>query len=222
MKTLPAMKYLIEERGLTESTIREFHLGYVDPKGTTYIDAGFEGMLPQMDFRFYNSSLFPVQSLYGDVVGISCRPLVAKPDMPKYINSSYEKSEHLYGLNVTWKDAVKEKSIYIVEGNVDVLQMRQKGIRHVASLLGSNFSVTQLGILLGLVEKTTFVLDGDMAGLNFMEKLKSVLLKRYKDVPMSFYFKFLPFDGKTKVDPDSFLLQHSKEEFLALPEVKVQ
>lgn len=217
MKTLPGIKYLMDERKLSEQTIRDFHLGYVDPKGMTYIDADFQGLLPQMDFRFYNSSLFPVQSLYGDVVGVSCRPLIAKSDMPKYINSSYEKAEHLYGLNVTWKDLIKEKTAFVVEGNVDVLQMHERGIRNVVGMLGSNFSVIQLGLLLGFVERIIFVPDGDMAGLNFMEKTKNTLLKRYKDVPMSFSFLMLP----TGEDPDSFLKKYSKEEFLALPQVQI-
>lgn len=217
MKTLPAFKYLMDERGLTENTIREFHLGYVDPKGTTYIDADFEGTLPQMDFRFYNSSLFPVQSLYGDVVGVSCRPLVAKPDMPKYINSSYEKAEHLYGLFQSWKDLVKEKAVYVVEGNLDVIMCRQKGLYNVVGMLGSNFSISQLSTVLGFVTKTVFVPDGDMAGLNFMEKTRNTLLKRYKDVPMSFSFLMLP----QGFDPDSYLKKYSKEEFLALPQIEV-
>jgi len=171
-----------------------------------------------MDFRFYNSSLFPVQSLYGDVVGISCRPLVTKPDMPKYINSSYEKAEHLYGLNITHPFCIKEKIAYVVEGNVDVLQMWQKGVKNVVGMLGSNFSVNQLALLLGFVEKVIFVPDGDMAGLNFMEKTKNTLLKRYKDVPCSFSFKMLP----TGLDPDNYLKKYSKEEFLVLPEVEVK
>jgi DNA primase len=218
MKTLPAYKYLIDERGLTEESIKLFHLGFCDPHGTVYIDADFTEPLPVLDFRFYNSSIFPIQDLYGKCIGVSCRPLVPKSDMPKYINSSYEKAEHLYGLNVTWKDLVKEKRAFVVEGNLDLLQMWQKGIRNVVGMLGSNFSVVQLAILLGFVEQVTFVPDGDMAGLNFMEKTKNTLLKRYKDVPMSFSFLMLP----TGYDPDSYLKKFSKEEFLALPQVEVK
>lgn len=229
MKTLPAYKYLIEERKLSENIIRAFHLAYEDSKGMIYVDADIPEPLKapitetkQLDFRFLNSSVFPVFDLYNKIVGVSARPLVAKPDLPKYINTSYEKSEHLYGLNVTYPFCIAERTVYVVEGNLDVLSMYQREIKNVVGLLGSNFSSTQLALLIGFVEKIVFVLDGDMAGINFMEKLKGILTNRYKDIPVQFSFKFLPFDGITKVDPDSYLQNHTKEEFLALPEIEVK
>jgi DNA primase len=218
MKTLSAFDYLINTRKLSEETVRLFHLAHRDSKGTIYVDADMTEPFPALDFRFNDASLFPIQDLYGKVVGVSARPFNPGPNLPKYVNTSYEKSEHLYGLNLTWKECVKEKRAFVVEGNVDVLQMWQKGIKNVVGMLGSAFSVTQLGLLAGFVERVIFVPDGDMAGLNFMEKTKNTLLKRYKDVPMSFSFLMLP----QGYDPDSYLKKYSKEEFLALPEVEVK
>lgn len=218
MKTLPAFKYLIEERGLSEDTIRLFHLAHRDSRGMNYVDADMTELFPELDFRFNNAALFPIFDLYKKCIGVSARPLIPKPDMPKYVNTSYEKAEHLYGLSETWKECVKEKAAYVVEGNVDVLQMHQKGIKNVVGMLGSNFSVSQLGLLVGFVEKVIFVPDGDAAGLNFMEKTRNTLLKRYKDVPVSFSFLMLP----TGFDPDNYLKKYSKEEFLALPQVEVK
>jgi DNA primase len=217
MKTLPAYKYLMNERGLTKESIKLFHLGFCDARGIVYIDADFLEPLPLLDFRFYNSSIFPIMDLYNRCIGVSARPLVSKPDTSKYINTSYEKAEHLYGLNIAYPFCIKERTAFVVEGNVDVLMCWQKGIKNVVGMLGSNFSVVQLGLLLGFVERVIFVPDGDMAGLNFMEKTKNTLLKRYKDVPMSFSFLMLP----TGFDPDSYLKKYSKEEFLALPQVNV-
>jgi|SRR5579864_2496178 len=218
MKTLPAYKYLIEERQLTEETIRAFHLAHRDAKGMMYVDADCTEPFPELDFRFNNAVLFPVFDLYGKCIGVSARPLTPGPDLPKYVNTSYEKADHLFGLNVAYPFCIKEKTAFVVEGNIDVAQMHQKGIKNVVGMLGSNFSVVQLGLLLGFVERVIFVPDGDMAGLNFMEKTKNTLLKRYKDVPMSFSFLMLP----TGFDPDSYLKKFSKEEFLALPQVEVK
>lgn len=218
MKTLPAFRYLIDERGLTEETIKTFHLGYCDPKGQIYIDAGFIGTLPQLDFRFYNSSIFPIFNVFNEVVGVSCRPLLQTERTSKYINTSYEKAEYLFGLQTTYPFCIQEKTVYVMEGNLDTLTAYQKGIKNVCSMLGSNFSVSQLSTVLGFVTKTVFVPDGDVAGLNFMEKTKNTLLKRYKDVPMSFSFLMLPMG----YDPDSYLKKFSKEEFLALPQIEVK
>lgn len=217
MKTLQAFKYLMDERGLTEETIRTFHLAHRDGKGMIYVDADCMEPFPELDFRFNNASLFPVFDLYNKMIGVSARPFNPGPNLPKYVNTSYEKAEHLYGLNVSYPFCIKERVAYVCEGNVDTLQMWQKGIKNVVGMLGSNFSVVQLGLLLGFVEHVIFCPDGDVAGLNFMEKTKNTLLKRYKDVPMSFSFLMLP----TGFDPDSYLKKYSKEEFLALPEVKV-
>ena len=217
MKTLPAFKYLMEERQLSEDTIRTFHLAHRDSRGMIYVDADMTEPFPELDFRFNNASLFPVFDLYNKMIGVSARPFSPGPDLPKYVNTSYEKAEHLYGLNLSYPFCIKERRAFVVEGNVDVLQMWQKGIKNVTGMLGSNFSVVQLSLLAGFVEKVIFVPDGDMAGLNFMEKTKNTLLKRYKDVPMSFSFLMLP----TGYDPDSFLKKFSKEEFLALPQVNV-
>jgi DNA primase len=218
MNNLPAFEYLMNTRKLNEHTIKTFHLAHCDSRGEVYVDADFIQEIPQLDFRFNNASLFPIQDLYGNCVGVSARPFSPGKDLPKYVNTSYEKSEHLYGLNIAWKDAVKEKTIYVVEGNIDVLQMYERGIKNVCGMLGSAFSVSQLGLLIGFVEKIIFVPDGDMAGLNFMEKTKNTLLKRYKDIPVSFSFLMLP----TGFDPDSYLKKFSKEEFLALPQVELK
>jgi len=218
MKTLPAFKYLMDERGLSEEIIRMFHLAARDSRGMNYVDADMTEPFPELDFRFNNASLFPIFDLYGKCIGVSARPLNPKPQDSKYVNTSYEKAEHLYGLNVSWKECVKEKSAYVVEGNISMLQMYQGGIKNVVAMLGSNFSVSQLCIIAGFVTSIIFVPDGDMAGLNFMEKTKSTLLKRYKDVPVSFSFKMLP----TGMDPDDYFRKYSKEEFLALPQVEVK
>jgi DNA primase len=218
MKTLSAFKYLMDERQLTDEAIRTFHLAHRDGKGMNYVDADMTESFPELDFRFNNASLFPVFDLYNKIIGVSARPLNPGPDLPKYVNTSYEKAEHLYGLNLAYPFCIKERAVYVVEGNLDVIMCRQKGLCNVVGMLGSNFSVTQLSLLLGFVEKVIFVPDGDIAGLNFMEKTKNTLLKRYKDVPMSFSFLMLP----TGFDPDSYLKRFSKEEFLALPQVEVK
>ena len=87
---LPSYKYLIEQRKLTEETIRLFNLGYVSTNGEVYVGADFTGPLPVMDKRFYHSTMFPIFDLYGSCIAVSCRPL--GPTQTKYINTAYEKS----------------------------------------------------------------------------------------------------------------------------------
>ncbi len=207
MKVLPGFKYLLEERHLSEETIKAFHLGAIDHLGLCYIDADFTGTLPQLDPRFKNSSMFPVQDLYGAVVGVSARPLVTIPGT-KYINTVYEKGDHLYGLNQTWKYCLETKKAYVVEGNIDTMMMWQAGIKNVVGMLGSNFSLTQFGLLYRFVHEICFVPDGDQAGINFINKMLSAIPKKLShanDITISLVS--LP-HGK---DPDKFLQEYPKE-----------
>src|SRR5690349_15755638 len=142
---LPAYKYLIESRGINEDTIRTFNLGYISKDGIPYIDAGFSSVLPAVNKQFFHSTIFPVFDLYGTCVALSVRPL--GPTQTKYINTVYEKSDHLYGLSVTWKECLKEQTVYVVEGNISLLQMHQAGIKNCVAMLGSKLSAKQVCLL---------------------------------------------------------------------------
>src|SRR5579863_7495082 len=139
---LPAYKYLIEQRKINEDTIRAFHLGYIAQEGDTYVGANFPGKLPLMDKRFNHSTMFPIFDLYGTCIAVSARPL--GPTQTKYINTSYEKSEHLYGLSVTAASCLQAQTVYVVEGNISLLQMYQVGIKNCVAMLGSKLSTRQV------------------------------------------------------------------------------
>lgn len=211
---LPSHKYLTEERKLNDNTISAFDLGYCALDGQIYVGANIAGTYPVLDNRFKNSTLFPIADIYGEVVGVSCRPLVSRPNQPKYINTVYDKSKHLYGLNVTYKDLVREQKVYVVEGNVDVLQVYQSGIFNVVGMLGSTFSFTQLCLLSRFVKTVCFVPDGDKAGTGLLTRLKESMDKKFYDADVKFIFKQLP----SGFDPDNYLKKFTKQDFLNLPE----
>ena len=136
------------------------------------------------------------------------------PGTPKYTNTVYEKANHLYGLNVTWKKCLQDQKVYVVEGNVDVLQTYQAGIHNVVGMLGSAFSFTQLCLLSRFVKKIVFVPDPDKAGKGLLEKLQKAIPKKFYDSDIEFFYIALPIGQ----DPDNYFKAHSKEEFLSLPE----
>lgn len=209
---LPAYKYLIEERKLNEDTIRAFHLGYVDHSGEIYLDADYQGKLPQLDKRFYHSTMFPIQDVYGSTVAVSCRPL--GPSSTKYINTSYEKADHLYGLSLTYKDILKTQKVYVAEGNLSAITPWQSGLKNVVALLGINISHTQLCLLNRFAKQVCFMVDADKAGENFIEKMRQQIPSRFYDTDMKFSFVTFP-KGQ---DPDSYFQNHTLQDFLALPE----
>lgn len=210
---LPAFKYLVETRKLSEDTIRIFNLGYVASDGTIYIPAEFSGVLPPLDKKaFYHSTMFPIFDLYGTCVAISFRPL--GPTQTKYINTVYEKSEHLYGLSLTWKECLKEQTVYVVEGNISLLQMYQAGIKNCVAMLGSKLSPHQVCLLSRFVKRIVMVPDADKAGMNLIKKMRENIPTKLYDADVKFTYVQLP----TGQDPDDFFKVNSKQDFLSIPE----
>jgi len=207
---LPSYKYLIEQRKLNEDTIRTFNLGYVSETGETYIVADFTGKLPAMDKRFYHSTMFPIFDMYGVCVGVSVRPL--GPTQTKYINTAYDKSEHLYGLSITQAKCLQEQTVYVVEGNISLLQMYQAGIKNCVAMLGSKLSVRQVCLLSRFVKKIVLVPDSDKAGMKLIEKVKENIPVKLYDADVKFTYIQLP----TGQDPDDYFKTNSKQDFLNL------
>ena len=212
---LKGFDYLVNVRKLTESTIRQFNLGYCDSQGETYIGAEFTGTLPTLPATMRNSTLFPIMDLYNNCVAVSARPLGSA--QTKYVNTVYDKADHLYGLSVTWQDCLKEQKVYVVEGNLSMLTPWQHGLKNIVAMLGSNFSMTQLCLLSRFVKNITFIPDGDKAGINFVEKLRKNIPSKFYDSDIQFSYIQLP-NGN---DPDDYFKQHTLEEFKALPENKL-
>jgi DNA primase len=209
---LPAYKYLVQERKLTDSTILAWHLGYCDFQGEVYIDADFQSTLPALPQTMRHSTLFPIYDLYGQVVSVSARPLGFSKI--KYVNTSYEKADHLYGLHLNYKEILRTQKVYVAEGNLSMITPWQHGLKNVVALLGINISHTQLCLLNRFAKQVVFMVDADKAGENFIEKMRQQIPSRFYDTDMKFSFVQLPF----KQDPDSYFQDHSLEEFNALPE----
>jgi DNA primase len=209
---LPAFNYLINIRKLEESTILAWHLGYCDFQGEVYLDADFQGQLPQLDKRFHHSTIFPVYDLFSNVVSVSARPL--GPTNIKYVNTSYEKADHLFGLNLTFKDILKTQKVYVAEGNLSAITPWQCGLKNVVALLGISISHTQLCLLNRFAKQVCFMVDADKAGENFIEKMRRQIPSKYFDTDMQFSFVTFP-KGQ---DPDSYFQNHALADFKALPE----
>jgi DNA primase len=201
---ISGFQYLIEKRHLTEETVRAFHLGYLSPKGDLYADPKCPELVKELtkkDFRFRDTVLFPIFDMYGDVIAVSARLMVPKEGHPKYVNTIYEKASHLYGLHLAWPEILRSRKVYVVEGNVDVLQMHQHGLTNTVAMLGSNLSVKQVALLSRFADEIVLVPDGDEAGVKVLEKFRKLVPKRYSDTHLKFSYVPLP----DQLDPDTYL-----------------
>lgn len=203
--------YLTVNRGLTPETILTFNLGWINEQGEGWLESNeqeIEGLQNFVEWRFQDCIVFTIFDLYKNLVALSVRPFYKDEEGSKYINNSYSKGDHLYGLHITHEAILKENKAYVVEGNFDMLSMWQSGIKNVVAVLGSNLTFRQMCLLLRLCEDIVVMGDGDGGGRKFVERSVEMLKER----KVKSRGIVLPKDE----DPDSYIRKYGKEAFLKL------
>ena len=219
-----ARKYL-DSRGLTAKTIKRFKLGYA-PDGwdgllkaaerrhieaETLVKAGLvvkrEDGKGYYD-RFRNRIIFPVWSHVGKIIGFGGRILEDAPNTPKYLNSPetevYHKSQVLYGLFQSKREARQQERIILVEGYTDVLALDQAGVASVACC-GTALTPPQVKLLGRYVSEIRLLYDADRAGMTATERAIDCVLQNGLDASVV----LLP-EGE---DPDSFVRNQGADQF---------
>ncbi len=113
--------------------------------------------------------MFPLADARGRVLGFQARKL--RDDDPlagKYVNSPeselFQKGSILYGLDLARAAIAKEDTAIVVEGNPDVIALRQVGLEAVVASMGTALTERQLKELRRLTTHVTLCFDGDAAG----------------------------------------------------------
>lgn len=223
--TVVAMSYL-RQRGLREDIIRKFQIGYSpekvalwdvakkkgfqekyllnDSQNAPYIGTGVCGKSEngRLYDRFRGRVMFPFLSISGKVVGFSGRLMVKNDKVGKYVNSPtsliYEKHNELFGLYQAKQAISKYANCYLVEGQMDVIQLVQSGIENVVASGGTSLTKNQIRLLHRFINTGTITLlyDGDKAGIKAAIRGIDMMLEEGINVRVI----LLP-EGE---DPDSF------------------
>ncbi|MFH1631431.1 MAG: DNA primase [bacterium] len=177
----------IKDRGIDEVLARKFQLGYAPDRwealATFLKNKGFDekrlidaGLVKRKSSgqgvidKFRSRLMIPLSDSAGRIVGFTAR-LLGDDDGkkgPKYLNSPetliYHKSDVLYGLHLAKPAIRKEKSVIIVEGNLDVVASHKAGIENVVASSGTALTESQLRQLKKLSSNLLFSFDSDAAG----------------------------------------------------------
>ena len=218
------LQYL-KKRNLTEEIIRKFRIGFaidswnglVNKIGPKYNNETSKmlktGLFSRSEKgtvydRFRSRIIFPISHQSGDVIAFGGRDY-NKNDQAKYLNSPetaiYQKSNVLYGLNVT-KSAItnsNNKYIILVEGYMDLLQLYQAGIEPVVAVSGTSLTKNHATIIARYNKPVVILYDGDSAGGNAAIRAGFVLLQAGVEV-----YVVRPPD---ELDPDDWLLKEGRE-----------
>ena len=178
-----AREYLAS-RELREDVCREFRLGYA-PQGATLARRALQEGYTQDELLsvglanrrgndyFQRRIVFPLTDARGRVRGFQARKLHEDdPLQAKYVNSPegelFRKGDLLYGLDTARQAIAREDRAVVVEGNTDVLALRQAGFAPVVASMGTALTEAQLRELARLTKRLFLCFDADAAGQDAM------------------------------------------------------
>jgi DNA primase len=193
----PVRAYL-ESRRLGEEVCREFRLGLspaggklarkAREKGFTREELAAAGLLSRRGGDYFERRLmFPLTDARGRVVGFQARKLHEDdPLRGKYVNSPesdlFRKSNVLYGLHLARPAISKEDRALVVEGNPDVIALRQEGLLPVIASMGTALTEGQLKELGRLTRRVFLCFDSDAAGEEATLRGMELAIKQAFDV----------------------------------------
>jgi DNA primase len=170
----------LDSRGLGEEVCREFRLGYA-PGGSTLARGALKEGFTRDDLLatglantrgndyFQRRLLFPLADARGHVRGFQARKLYDDDRLTaKYVNSPesdvFKKGDLLYGIDRARQPIAKEDRAVVVEGNTDVIALRQAGFLPVVASMGTALTAAQLRELKRLTNRVFLCFDSDAAG----------------------------------------------------------
>jgi DNA primase len=174
-----SVRAYLAERGLGEDVVREFRLGLAPggglaekaaEKGFTRDELRAAGLATARGSDYFPWRLmFPLADSRGRVVGFQARKLHEDdPLRGKYVNSPegdlFHKGSLLYGLHLARTAVSKQDRVAVVEGNTDVIALRQSGFEPVVASMGTALTERQLRELSRLTRKIYLCFDADAAG----------------------------------------------------------
>jgi DNA primase len=215
-----AREYL-QNRSISEETIKQFRLGYVPDTWrslTDYIEssglslklaeqaglviAGKEGSYYD---RFRGRLIFPIENVFGEIVAFGGR--IMEKGEPKYLNSPespvYIKGKNLYGLNKAKEEIRKKGFALIVEGYFDLISLWNAGICNVVATLGTALTREHLELLRRYTLEVVALFDPDEAGIKALDRS----LELFLSMRMRARALILP----ENYDPDDYIKKYGKD-----------
>lgn len=196
-----AKKYINSR--LSEKVISEYEFGYfpksneiselsLDLEELKYLKLVFQKNIKDnfntivLNSFFENHNLiFPIKDEYSNIVGLIGRTLLSKEEhkakgIDKYKYTFFSKNHILYGLNKSKESIANYKSVILVEGQLDCIQLQSNGIYNVVALGGLDLNYYQYFLLKkygGEKLRIYALLDNDLRGQEAIKKLQ----QKYKD-----------------------------------------
>lgn len=211
-------------RGLSDSTIRRFGLGYaptgfsqalhhLKSKGYTEEELLASGIVKRsakgnVYDAFFGRVMTPIFDLRGNIIAFGGR--VLGDAKPKYVNSPetmvYKKSKAMFALNIAKKST--SRRYILCEGYMDVISLHQAGFDTAVAACGTALTPEQVKLLGEYADEVVLCYDSDEAG----QKATARSLGLFADSPVK--VSVLNITGAK--DPDEYIKKYGKERFAQL------
>ncbi len=186
LKNKEAVSYL-RGRGLTDKTIKEWHLGFakgewheaydfLKTKNFSVDEIKKAGIVKEESGRVYDRFrsriMFPMFDSAGRTIAFSGRIFGEADDgkAPKYLNSPetplFSKSRVLFGFDRAKSEIRRLDYAILVEGQMDLLVCHQEGYKNAVATSGTSLTEEHLTLLNRLSKRVMFVFDADRAGVS--------------------------------------------------------
>jgi DNA primase len=193
-----ARRYLYD-RGISDSTIKEFRLGFAPARGSAGFLQVANRVLPDVDRktldesgllsprggeRFAGRITFPISDRRGRIVGFGARAL--GDSEPKYLNSPetglFNKRDLLYGFPQVAEGIRKQGAALVVEGYTDVLMLYQHGITNAVATLGTAMTSSHIKTLSRDADQIYLLFDPDAAGEKAIQRAMNTAIELSVDL----------------------------------------
>ncbi len=198
----------LRDRGLEESTMRSFRLGfapndwqalfdYLRQKQFSESDIEKAGLIKKGESgkyydRFRSRIMFPIHDTSGRVIAFSGRVFgepAQDPKNAKYINSPetqlFDKSRILYGFHKAKQSIRKYDFTILVEGQMDLVMSHQAGFSNTVAASGTGLTQEHLQLIERISKKLVMAFDADPAGVASNGRAATLALGRDFDVKVA-------------------------------------
>ena len=223
-----ALEYA-RERGMTQSTLTKFGIGYAPEqwtgltdhlrkKGYTDQELRDSGLVSvsrkngSLLDRFHDRLMFPIIDVRGNIIGFGGRIMNADSSAAKYLNSPetliFNKRKNLFALNLAKKS--KLGYMILVEGYMDAIALHQYGFDCAVASLGTALTEDGAALLSRYTDQLVLIYDGDTAGQNATRRAIPILERAGLQVKV--------LQMRDAKDPDEFLKKYGADRFRLLLE----
>lgn len=214
----PGLDYL-QNRGLTQNTIRHFGLGYSSvsrydlvnylskkgykPDEMIQANLAFQSRSGHTLDRFFGRVMYPIINLRGNVIAFGGRILT--DEKPKYLNTSdtlvFRKSNGLFAMNFAKNNGGDQ--LILAEGYMDVISLHQAGFGNAIATLGTALTVEQARLMARYCKEVVICYDSDAPG----QKAASRAIPILRDAGLLVKVLAVP-NGK---DPDEYIRSYGDQ-----------